>query len=251
MKDLIDICRGALILDTSTLVRLKNAEDVFRKGLIVLVAVSLLVGLVGFGVDVAAKLRAPSLADQRREAQRGFAEALKYLPPETINPETERMIRDYFEAGLDIGFGIAALPTRLPRPVGSILEALGGFVSAPFKRLSGWMLYTLLVLVAAKLLGGRATVQQMLGCTALYVVPHLLNALGALLKLIPCMGPPIASLLGLVAFVWGIAIYVKATAVANELTIGKAIFAVILPILVLVVLVVLVAIVVGVIALIS
>ncbi|HIC94957.1 MAG TPA: hypothetical protein EYP09_12045 [Anaerolineae bacterium] len=251
MRELIDICRGALILDTSTLVRLKNAGDVFRKGLTILVAVSLLVGLVGFAVDVASELRAPSLAEQRREAQRGFAEAFKYLPPEMVDPKSMRMIREYFEAGLDIGFGIAALSTRLPKPVGGILKALGGFVSAPFRRLSGWMLYTLLVLLAAKLLGGRATVQQMLGCTAFYVLPYLLNIPGALLRLIPCMGPPIASLLGLVAFAWGLVIYVKATAVANELTIGKAIFAVILPVLALIVLVVLVAIVIAVIALIA
>jgi hypothetical protein len=49
---------------------------------------------------------------------------------------------------------------------------------------------------------------------------------------VPCLG----GLLGVVATVWGIAIYVKALAVANEFTIGRAIVATLLPALVIIVL---------------
>ena len=81
--------------------------------------------------------------------------------------------------------------------------------------------YAFWVLLVAKLLGGRATLSQMLGCTALYVAPQILT----ILQVIPCLG----AILGFVAFVWGLVIYVKATAVANELSSGRALLAAILP----------------------
>ena len=43
--------------------------------------------------------------------------------------------------------------------------------------------------------------------------------------IIPCLG----AILGFIAFIWGLAIYVKATAVANELSLGRALLAAILP----------------------
>jgi hypothetical protein len=101
---------------------------------------------------------------------------------------------------------------------------MGGVVSYPFGWLATYILYGLLVLVAAKILGGSATVQQMLGCTALAAVPFILGVFG----LIPQLGywP------GAIAFLWGLVIYVMGTTVANEFGIGQAILAVILPILV-------------------
>jgi hypothetical protein len=102
-----------------------------------------------------------------------------------------------------------------------LLSNLGAFLSLPFSRLAGWIGYGIWVLLAAKLLGGRATVSQMLGATALYAVPHVLNILGP----VPCLG----GMLGLVATVWGIAIYVKALAVANDFGVGRATAATVLP----------------------
>ncbi len=90
--------------------------------------------------------------------------------------------------------------------------------------MAGWIGYAIWVLLAAKLLGGKATVSQMLGTTAFYAVPHVLGILG----FIPCVG----GLLGVVATVWGIAIYIKAVAVANDFGIGRATVATVLPVLV-------------------
>jgi hypothetical protein len=50
----------------------------------------------------------------------------------------------------------------------------------------------------------------------------------SILDVVRCLG----GLLGLVAAVWGIAIYVKALAVANEFSIGRAIVAAVAPALV-------------------
>jgi hypothetical protein len=61
----------------------------------------------------------------------------------------------------------------------------------------------------------------MLGATAVYSVPHLLELLG----FIPCLG----GLLGLAAGLWGLAVYVKAVAAANDFPLGRAILATVLP----------------------
>lgn len=233
---MIALMRGVLTLDTETFTDFAASPDVFERGLLIILVVSLIMGLATSAIEFYKDMTAPPLREQMQEAMRGMEEglgAMRQFAP--MSPEVRRMIQEYAGTGMRIGFRIAALPTRLPKRLGSIFEALGTLISAPFRRLLRWMLYSLLVLLAAKLLGGKATVQQMLGTTALYALPHLIDVPATLLRLIPCMGGLASSLLGLATLVWGIVIYVKATAMANELTTGKAIFAAIFPILVLIV----------------
>jgi len=64
-------------------------------------------------------------------------------------------------------------------------------------------------------------VSQMLGTTALYAVPHILDVL----SVVPCVG----GVAGLVAALWGVAIYVKAVSVANHFSLGRAAVATLLP----------------------
>jgi hypothetical protein len=79
-------------------------------------------------------------------------------------------------------------------------------------------------MLVAKLLGGRATLARFFGTTALFAAPHVLNIFGPL--------PFVGALLGLLAFLWGVGIYVKATAVSHDLSGGRALLAVVLPVVV-------------------
>jgi hypothetical protein len=218
--EMLQLTRGALFLDAQTFVAQREARDTFRKGVLLVVVIILLAGSLSFVVSTVKGFLPPRWGARREKVGSQISQVFEFLPIE-MDAKTERMITGSIEAGLDIGFEIAQLPTPLPRPVKDFLQALGGLITAPLLRLGGWMGYAFWVLLAAKLLGGRATLSQMLGCTALYVVPQILT----ILQVIPCLGP----ILGLVAFVWGLVIYVKATAVANELSLGRALLAVILP----------------------
>jgi hypothetical protein len=225
MKEFFKISQGVLSLDTETFVNFRDSKDVFKRGLTILVVITLIAGSVRFVLDLIGDIMGPPPREQLKRTERDLErtfEALRAFPG--IQPEVLRRIEESAKAGMRIGFGVMAIPTRLPYRVGSVFKDVGRFASRPFVRLSGWMFYTLAVLVIAKLLGGRATLQQMLGTTALYSIPHLLDILGP----IPCLG----ALLGIIATVWGFVIYVKATAVANELSIARATFATILPALV-------------------
>jgi hypothetical protein len=218
--EMLQLARGALSLDTQTFVAQREARDAFRKGVFLVVIITLLAGSLSLVVSTVKGFLPPKWDAQRDEVEDQISRVFKFLPLE-MDAETERMIVGSIEAGLDIGFEIAQLPTPLPRPVKDFLQALGGWVTAPLLRLGGWMGYAFWVLLVAKLLGGRATLSQMLGCTALYVAPQILT----ILQVIPCLGP----ILAFVAFVWGLVIYIKATAVANELSPGRALLAAILP----------------------
>lgn len=225
MREIVQLCRGALLLDTHTFIELKKSADVFQKGVLIIAMISLIVGLIASAVGFVQDVTAPPSEEQRSEVERGRrASEIVELLGDRIDPETQERLRGYITSGMEAGSRIAETPAPLPAAVGDLFEALGQFVSYPFGWMATWMLYGLLVLLAAKILGGRATVQQMLGCTALAAVPFILGVFGFI--------PQSGYWPGGIAFLWGLVIYVMSTAVANEFSIGKAILAVIVPILV-------------------
>jgi len=225
MSELLRTARGALLLDEETFVKFKTSHNVFARGVLLIVVVSLIVGLVGSVVRLVGGLTALPFSVQRQSIEQEISRAFRSMPGMDVDMEMlEEIILDWTSIGLDIAESINQLPTPLPRPAGNILRAIGSTVSAPLLRLSGWMFFTLIVFGVAKLMGGRATVQEMLGTTALYIIPHI----AGILNPITCL----RTLAWVVATVWGIVIYVKATAVANEIDNGRAALAVFLPVLV-------------------
>jgi hypothetical protein len=228
MKELLQLAWDVLQFKHETYAQHVVRADALKRGLALLVLVTLLAGTVSFIVNVVGDLRPMSVEARRREAEQGIEEFISSLDTmrEFLDAPQgfEREALAYMRSGMRMGFHIEDLPTRLPKPVGRVLNDLGAFLSLPFSRMAGWIGYTVWVLLIAKLLGGRATVSQMLGATAFYAVPHVLG----ILDFVPCLG----GILGLVATAWGIAIYVKAVAVANDFGIGRAIAATVVPALI-------------------
>jgi len=222
----------------------RDRRDVFFQGFLIIVAVSLLVGIPAFAGDVAKALQPPMSEAQLEDAasrfeigMRQIEPFLSFMPSEARQqlPEISRMFRTWIAAGVEI----SSLHTVLPRPLGPLLEAFGGWLSLPFVEsgfplsvvsLAAWLGYGLWVMLLAKLLGGRGTLARFLGTSALYAAPHVLS----FFAWVPLLGP----VLGWIAFLWGIVIYVKATVVSHELTVGRALVAVFVPMVAIVLLVV-------------
>jgi hypothetical protein len=229
MKEMLRLALDAALFRHEAYAQHVVRSDVLKRGLLLLVLVSLLAGVVSFLIGLVGDLRPISPLPSDQEVDGIIRELLASLDPLRqfvdlpFAPDDE--VLGYMRPAIRMGLEIAALPTPLPRPVGSILTNLGAFLSLPFGRLAGWIAYGVWVLLAAKLLGGRATVAQMLGTTALYAVPHVLD----ILQFVPCLG----GVIGLATTVWGIAIYVKGLSVANEFSVGRAVLATLLPALVL------------------
>ncbi len=236
IRQLIELARGALTFDDGAFLDMRDAPDGFQKALVLMVAVSLLVGLVASGISLVQQLAQPPLEAQFEEAERGIEEALTAMEQfgRGMDPQVRAAIETSIREGFRMGQRISEIvveTTPLPMPVSTVFRALGEWISAPFGWLGTWMFYGLIVLVIAKLMGGTATVQEMLSTTALSVAPHVLDAFGPLLGVIPCVGSLAAGALGLATFVWGLAIYAKGTAIANRFSTGKALVAVLLPII--------------------
>jgi hypothetical protein len=221
-------------------------SDVLKRALVMLVIVTLLAGFIPLIIGIVNGWR-PADMTALDEMQQGMREFFDTWGAGTGVPSDfeEGMGQVFKVVGpwMEVGVRIDNLRTPLPRPVAVVLSNLGAFLSLPFSRAGGWLGYALWVLLASKLLGGKAKLPQMLGCTALYAIPHVLDVLSP----ITCLG----GIAGLVATVWGIAIYVKGVSVANDFGIGKAILATVLPALAVAVLVLMGVLVVGILALVT
>lgn len=230
----------AALLRTGVFRDLSSRSDAFLRGFIVIVTVALLAGLPGAIMDLASRLGEAQAATESAEAEsqmrQNIDRLLAALNDLGLPVEAQAEIRLWAETSATVAARVAAevatLPTPLPRPIGAILRATGDWVSRPLSdggaplaaaTLGTWLGYGVWVLLFAKLLGGRGALHGFFGATALFAVPHVLNIFARV--------PYLGTALGIVAFIWGLLIYIKATAVSQELTFERALLATLLPVL--------------------
>jgi hypothetical protein len=220
--------RGALLLEEPTFEALADAPDGVARGLKFLVTVALAVGLV---VSLVSFVQAvtTSPAQEIDQAMNGVSQVFDQLQGAGVfgDPKSSQAVLDNVKAGMAMGKQIAGVveqTTPAPMSAVALFEALGKWLSWPFSWIALWLLWGVLTLLFARMLGGTATIQRMLAVTSLVAAPHVLDVFGW----VACAGP----LIGLLAWLWGVVVYVKATAVANRTGVGVALLAVALPVLI-------------------
>jgi hypothetical protein len=239
MSEWVRTVRGALLFDTAFYHEFSQRNDVFLRGVIIVLLVALVASIPAFVINFANGLRGSAATPaEPNEISAGFDQALRQLQPalQNLSPDVREMvvaqIRQGFVMAVDLGTRIQRLPTILPRPIGGGLRAIGAWLSVPFggsfiplavATLGAWLGYGLWAMLAAKILGGRSDLAGFLGTTSLYAVPHLLNVFSVV--------PVLNTIVWLVAFAWGLAIFVKATAISHEMSLERAVLAVFLPVL--------------------
>jgi hypothetical protein len=211
LTDFRNLLRGGLLLETSAFEDLRDDPDGFARGLQFLVAVALIVGLVLGTYGFVTSWNA-SASTSISKAEQGVNQVLEQMEQMGALGGGEL---DDVTANIREGFGVAAEvgevvddTTSAPLVAVRFLEALAKVLSQPFGWIALWLTWGVITLVFARVLGGSATVQQMLATTSLVAAPHILDALG----FVPCGGV----LFQAIAFFWGLFVYVKATAVANR-----------------------------------
>lgn len=246
----LSLTGGALTLRDDAFRNLWGRSDVFYRGFVVVFLVGLIAGLFSSGVELATRVLRPANEHAVTQAAlRGFETS--YNGPS----EMRATIESYITEGVAMAFELSRLPPQAGaalRPVTRILAWLGGAVSVPLGGgfLGLLLLGGLLVHMTSRWLGGRGGIAQMLGLGALAFAPHLLDPISSLLVLAGNLSDtaafgPIESLIGFIVFVWGLAIYVKATAVAQEFSYGRALGAILIALAVLLLVVAVAAAVVG------
>ena len=194
-----------------------------RRMLLVVLAVGLIAGL---GVAYTGAREAVLGFDAQRlrhEALDRFSNTGRDLPP-----ELPASIREGLQAGVDIGVAVAGLPRPIPYRLSTLIQTVGLWLSQPFALAASWFSYSLMTLIAARLLGGKATVPQMLSATALSNAPYVLNVMQA----VPFCGLAVI----VTSWAWSSIMFIKGAAVANELSPGRALAAWLLPAVVIVIL---------------
>lgn len=229
----------AAIFRTEAYQRWSDRRDAFMQGFLVIVVIALLAGVPGFVSQFVKGLR-PAEAEIS-DVRAGFREVMQQMAPylagmdvpAEVQDQIVQQIEQNLEGGFNIASEIAALPAALPRPIGKTLEAMGAWLSTPFSKagfplgaavLATWLGYGIWVMLAARLMGGRGALTGFFGATALFAVPHVLD----LFRWVPYVGP----WLGAIAFFWGVAIYMKATAVSHKFQGVLGVVAVLLPLVV-------------------
>jgi hypothetical protein len=248
MGTLINTLFRTVLLDDGAFEEWRERPNLFARGIVLILVISLLVAVVTFvtnvynmvkpaemvvaeideGFNVAAEvmenifLGMPGFGAMDPEAQEGMRMALQAYRESM--PLYKNMVAD-----------IVQIQAPLPRGISGFLQALGLWLTGALSSIAGWMVYGAMVLVVVNLLGGSAKLPDFLGMVSLYAVPTLLGLLAALLRLfgsVPILGwllGALAFLLGLAAIIWAVVVYIKAVAVASGLDTGRAILAVIAP----------------------
>lgn len=219
---------GALTLRTETFVQLRERSDTFFRGFWVLFVAGAIAAAFGATQTLALKLVPPPPKEVIINALE-MALGTNSLIPASMQP----IAQSYAVNSASLAYEIPQLPPQVGTwavPLANALDWLGTVTSTPFDlSYIGWTLLGGLIIggVAASL-GGKNDLNKMLGLTALAAAPQAFNAIPALLATLATLTgiTALTSLNGLMALVfalWSAVIYVKATAVAQQFTLGRAI----------------------------
>lgn len=223
MEATFDFIRKVVTLDEQAYRDFLTSENVMKRGFLILLACFFIATFPVFGQSLINNWRGFS-AEDALEVQEGFSDIFEmFQPPGAEEMFSEEMMADFI-TGANMGVELDNLPTPLPRPVVAFFRAIGAWFTAVLGSIGPWLGYGAIVLLFAKLAGGRGILNLFFGLTALYAVPNLLRILG----FIPFLGP----VLELVALVWAIAVYIRAVQISQEFSGGKAVLITALPLLI-------------------
>lgn len=228
-----DLFVGAVTLNGRTYAHLRERSDVFYRGFLVLLFAGLVVGACASLSGSIRDLRPLTTKEQvLAQANQIFDNSFQGTPA------MREQVRPYVTEIASMIFELESLPPRAgegARPVAAVLDYVGSVLATPFSwAWTGWLLFAgLLFQFASRLLGGRASMAQMLGLTALAAAPQIFTALTSLLALIATAAGlsvlnGVNTLLGFLIAVWSAAVYIKATAVAQNFSIGRAVGAILI-----------------------
>jgi hypothetical protein len=225
MGSLLSTLGRTLILDEGAFQEWRERPNVFLRGIVLIILISLVAGLVSFGVDLATRVTPVNIDEIVGPMNQWYKFQSEWFE---FDPEFARIWEGTLDVIVPMITDLSEVGAPLPQGVVGFLNAFGSWLSRALAAIGGWLFYGALVLLFVNVLGGSAKLPDFLGTVALYVVPGLL----LLLSDIPCVG----WLLALVGTIWSIVVYIKATSVASDLDGGRAILAVFAPFLALVLL---------------
>jgi hypothetical protein len=226
MGSLLNILWRSAILDDAAILEWRERPNVFLRGIVLIILITLIAEIVVFGVNLVNQVQPMDLTAVQDSMEEWYEMQSQWMPG--MEPEFQQFWQDMMDVMFPMMRDISGIKTSLPQGVSGFLNATGSWLSRAVAAIGGWLFYGVLVLIMVRLLGGYAKLPVFLGTVALYIIPGLL----AVLQPVPCLG----FLLAFAGMVWSIVVYVKATSVVTGLEAGRAIVAVVAPFLIIILL---------------
>lgn len=220
MGSLLSTLGRTLILDRGAFQEWRERPNLFLRGIVLIILISLLAGLVSFGMNFVSRVRPVNVDEIVGPMEQWYKFQSRWFES-TIDPEFKKAWDSMLDVMVPMITDLSEVDAPLPRGVVGFFNAFGGWLSRAMAAVAGWLFYGALVLLFVNALGGTAKLPEFLGTVALYIIPGLL----VLLQPIPWVG----WLLAFIGTVWSIVVYVKATSVATDLDGGRATLAVFAP----------------------
>ncbi len=216
-RHLATLLGRALLLEPEPYNELRESPNPFVEGLFLVVAVGLVVAVASLIGSILAWASLPNMATVRQVVYENLVRMPWYLQWE--EQAGSRFVQE-FKRWYDLGWQVS--PILLGAP-GNLLFSLANLVLTPLGLVLSWLVYGVLAHVVARLLKGRATLVQTLGCTALAVAPQLLK----IATVLPFVN------VGVVVGAWTLLCQYRGLREAHALPWGRAFLATVLPVLVL------------------
>jgi hypothetical protein len=197
----------ALFLQTDAYERMRDDDNPFVEGLFLLVLLGLVLAVVGIVGTTLEWASSPPLADVQQAVLGGLQQMPWYQELQAV-PEALTHFRSIWDQVW------RAVEFAVPKPVTS----LTGIITEPLGLIVGWLVFGLVAYVLARVLGGKGTLNQTLGATALGAAPQLLTIVTVL---------PFAAVAGLGT--WTLLCNYMALRTVHHLSWPRAVFAALLP----------------------
>jgi hypothetical protein len=203
----------ALLLRDDAYEAMRDSPSPFWRGLVFVLVVGFVVALVGLVGAALTSYTSPDMGAIQEAVRQGILDMpwVDQIPPDA-RPDVLRQ----FEESYALGWQIA----RIFIP--SLTNALVNVVLNPLALVVGWLLYGIFAFIVARILGGRGTLGETYGATALAAAPRMLAVVNVL---------PYVQTAGL--GIWALICNYLALKNAHNLTPWRSFWATVLPILLL------------------
>lgn len=198
----------ALFLQTSAYERMRDDDNPFVEGLFLLVLLGLLLAVVGIIGTTLEWASSPPLAEIQQAIYSGIQQMRWFQDAQQASAEwlTQfRAIWDQIWQFIDLA---------APKPVTS----LAGIITEPLGLIIGWLVYGFVAYLLARMFGGKGTLNQTYGATALAAAPQLLTIVTVL---------PFVAVAGLST--WTLLCNYMALRTVHHLSWPRAVFAALIP----------------------
>ncbi|HMN29211.1 MAG TPA: YIP1 family protein [Caldilineaceae bacterium] len=186
----------ALVLEAQPFTTMAEDDEPWVEGLVLVVSIGVLVALAKLVGGLLLTASLPPADAVLAALLNAWQEFMAQVAPSADLAASEAQLRQAWSTML------------LATGYGGGWERLLGLIFTPLGLIVQWLAAALIVFVVARLLGGRGTLNQTLGATALMVAPQVL----LLVEVVPFV-----SVSSLLLLVWGMLILYRAVEVAHEL----------------------------------